>query len=65
MYFEYSNIEIRATRTDAFSTTYKTYADSLLIDMDASDTAYIQPYSQTDDDWSIGDQSYFSGHLVA
>jgi len=65
VYFQPSNIEIRATRTDAFSTTYKTYVDSILIDMDAADTAYVQLYSQTDDDWSIGDQSYFSGHLVA
>ncbi|MDP6584554.1 MAG: hypothetical protein QF535_07840 [Anaerolineales bacterium] len=67
VYFEPSNIEIRATRIDALNATYKTYTDSILIDMDAADTAFVRVHSQTggDSSYSVGDQSYFSGHLVA
>ncbi len=67
VYFQPSNVEIRATRTDALNATYKTYTDSILIDMDTADTAYIQVHSQSGGDasYTIGEKSYFSGHLVA
>ena len=35
--------------------------------MEAADTAFVRVHSQTggDSDYSVGDQSYFSGYLVA
>jgi len=67
VYFEPSNVEIRISREDALNATYKTFAQSIIIDMDAADTAFVRVHSQSGGDasYSIGDQSYFSGHLVA
>ena len=67
VYFEPSNVEIRMSRADALNATYKTYAQSIIIDMDAADTAFCRVHSQTggDSDYTISEISYFSGHLVA
>jgi len=71
IYLQTSNIEIFAHRQDSNSSTegtYETAPFSMVVDMDANDTAKLQIKSSVDTDFIQDGGNYrsiFSGHLVA
>ena len=70
VYFNVSNAEILGHRRDASGddSVYGTAQMSVVIDMDANDTAKLHIDSSNDDDYTVEAdvyRTYFSGYLVA
>ena len=71
IYLQISNAEIAAHRQNSASATegtYETAPFSMVVDMDANDTAKLQIKSSVDTDFIVDGSLYrsvFSGHLVA